>query len=495
VAATVALWGYVSAATAAALATIGITAPLWAVIAVVAVLIGIVYEIVTHWDGIKKFFSGLWDDVKHIFTSAIDGIKKAWDSFWGGFSNPGAKIADSVKGIDRIFLGLGSNVKRSIDGVTKFIKGGPAEWGRVMGEAAGFLTKKGWEMLQGLYHGIVDGAKAANDWILNFPHMVENGLKTGFSAAGHWLLQAGKDIVDGFVQGAKGTYHDVVDFFTTDIPNAFKWLVDNGPHLLWQTGKDILVGLWNGFTSFLGNIWGGIKDFISGFIKGFLQGFGVASPSTVMHSIGIDIIVGLWNGFSSWIGNIFSNIGNFISGIINQWAGSATWLVSAGYNLLVGIWNGIASGWSWLMGKVSSLATSIKNTALSALGISSPSKVFADEVGAWIAPGIAQGIEATAHQAVHSVQSLAANMISAWTGTAGMGLHLGSPGGMTLPGGNTIALPASMTAAGGDGGLTVNVHVAGHVWQTRDLVKEIQTELLRHGVRNNNTGIVYTGFS
>lgn len=450
----------------------------------VAMLVGLLamgaYELIEHWRGVASFFTGIW----HAITSVFDGIKKAWDDFMGGFSNPLAKIGPSVSSFERVFLSLGANVKKGIDAVTHFIEGGPAEWGRVLGEAAGKLTRWAWDAAQALYHGFIDGAKALNDWILNFPHMVQTGLAT----AGTWLLHTGSDLIHGLITGVKNAAEDFWAWLKT-VPGAILDFFKDLPSMLYNAGSDIIHGLWNGFTSFVGNVISGIGDFVKSFIAGFLHGFGIASPSTVMHNIGIDIIVGLWNGFSSWIGTMFSNISGFINGIIGQWANSATWLVSAGYNLLVGIWNGIASGWSWLMGKVSSLATGIKNAALSALGIGSPSKVFRDEVGAWIAPGIAQGIDQEAHQAVAAVQSLAGNLVRAWAGGQDQALNLVTSG--TLPAGSGLPFTAGL-GSGGGGGVNVQVNVAGHVWQTQDLVTAIQQQLLRHNVRNPSNATNYS---
>lgn len=64
-----------------------------------------------------------------------------------------------------------------------------------------------------------------------------------------------------------------------------------------------------------------------------------------------------------------------------------------GSNIVTGIWNGISSGWNWLVDKVKSLASSLFKGAKDALGINSPSRVFAREVGRWIPPGIGVGID------------------------------------------------------------------------------------------------------
>lgn len=83
----------------------------------------------------------------------------------------------------------------------------------------------------------------------------------------------------------------------------------------------------------------------------------------------------------------------FVTNITNGLSGLPGKMAEIGGNIVTGIWNGISSGWNWLTDKVSSLASSLFEAAKDALGINSPSKVFADEVGRWIPPGIGEGFE------------------------------------------------------------------------------------------------------
>lgn len=64
-----------------------------------------------------------------------------------------------------------------------------------------------------------------------------------------------------------------------------------------------------------------------------------------------------------------------------------------GINIVRGLINGLASAASGLWQSINNMAESAWQRAKNALGISSPSKVFADEVGQWIPAGMAEGIE------------------------------------------------------------------------------------------------------
>ena len=86
---------------------------------------------------------------------------------------------------------------------------------------------------------------------------------------------------------------------------------------------------------------------------------------------------------------------------------------SIGSDIVSGLWNGISSGWDWLKNKVSNLATSLLDVAKDALGINSPSKEFADEVGRWIMPGVGKGLDKSMPATLKDMKAKAGELVSA----------------------------------------------------------------------------------
>lgn len=68
-------------------------------------------------------------------------------------------------------------------------------------------------------------------------------------------------------------------------------------------------------------------------------------------------------------------------------------MLDIGKNVVRGIWDGIMGMKDWISNKIGGFMSGIVDGAKSALGIHSPSRVFAKEVGSWIPPGISQGFE------------------------------------------------------------------------------------------------------
>lgn len=68
-------------------------------------------------------------------------------------------------------------------------------------------------------------------------------------------------------------------------------------------------------------------------------------------------------------------------------------IFEVGKNIVEGLWNGITSMGDWLKEKMGEFADGILEGMKDALGIESPSKVFRDEVGKYIAQGVGVGFE------------------------------------------------------------------------------------------------------
>jgi phage-related protein len=156
---------------------------------------------------------------------------------------------------------------------------------------------------------------------------------------------------------------------------------------------------------------------LAGTIMGVLAGaitWVVGIVGTVAGAFGKmkDGIVSAWNNVIGWIkgipGAIMSALGNF-----------GTMLLNAGKDLLTGLWNGITGAASWLWGKIKSFfADLLPGWVQDMLGISSPSKVFA-ELGRFTMHGFAEGITDGARVAVAAATSAVSAVTDQVTGMTG----------------------------------------------------------------------------
>lgn len=101
------------------------------------------------------------------------------------------------------------------------------------------------------------------------------------------------------------------------------------------------------------------------------------------------------SNLASWAGNMASKgaegARNMFNAVVNGLASLPSSVLSIGSDVVHGIWNGISGAAGWLAGKVKSFASGILDGMKSALGIHSPSRLFRDQVGKYIAQGIGEG--------------------------------------------------------------------------------------------------------
>lgn len=117
-----------------------------------------------------------------------------------------------------------------------------------------------------------------------------------------------------------------------------------------------------------------------------------------------------------------------------------------GYALDSGMASGIWSGSSAVTSAAYSVARSAYNSAKSALGIHSPSRVFRDEIGAMIPAGMALGIERNSQIVADAMQNLATSTTDAYR-IGGVGVNDYDPyGSYGMYGGVSIAQDTSRSS-------------------------------------------------
>lgn len=211
-----------------------------------------------------------------------------------------------------------------------------------------------------------------------------------------------------------------------DIWNGLKWLVGFfRKHwrliLVAVTGP---VGLmvafvtkhWNKIKDTAAKAWAKLKSLTTAAfnaILGFVKAWGGRLLSTITGALGRvwSAWVGMWNrlraGALSALGAVVSFASTIGTKIRNAVGSGARILYNFGADILRGVWNGMSSIAGWLKDKVYGFfADLLPGWAKKALGISSPSRVFA-EIGRQAAAGMAGGIDAGSKLVAAAAERLA----------------------------------------------------------------------------------------
>lgn len=122
---------------------------------------------------------------------------------------------------------------------------------------------------------------------------------------------------------------------------------------------------------------------------------------------GLELIGQVAIGLIKAIPEIVSKIPQVINALLKSFSGLVGQFKDIGVNIIKGLWEGIKSVKDWILSKIGGFVGDITNGIKSFFGINSPSDLMADEVGKWLPPGIAEGIEGNMKPVANAMESLA----------------------------------------------------------------------------------------
>lgn len=296
-------------------------------------------------EGVTQLVIGLVDALPEIIIALVDAIPMIVESFVNGLIEA---LPMLIEGVTQLVIALVAALPEItmalIEAIPEIITG--------ILNAAIPLT----EGLLGVFSDAWTKSQAAFDGVGDFFVETFNGAKEAVSET--W-----SDFAENFVtswEGVKNSFVDVVPYFSQRFSEA---------------------------VAIISEVWGTLQEFFA---------FSWESQKMVFADVGNYFGEKFRAGVSN-IKSAFSEITSFFTDlwarIRNIFADAPQKFAEIGKNIVAGIKNGISNAWAnfkdWVLKMFGDLLGSIKGI----LGISSPSKVFANEVGKWIPAGIAVGIE------------------------------------------------------------------------------------------------------
>jgi hypothetical protein len=379
----------------------------------------------------QRLFAGLADKLDVLASRWMPALKRQL----GG-------MADTINGVvktafdslsDPQFI---SNMEVGLDAFRGMLgKIGQAIAGPLV-DAWGRLTRAAKPILDVIGDKVAGIITRFSEWIAK---MDDNGSLDSFMAEAAKILGDIFDMLEdiGSIAGSvisilfgTGTATGGWDGLKKTLDSIAKWLANPENQ---EKVSEFIDGFWAAgvavvrFLQWLGNIPGYVRNVIAWFqnlyrgVDTWLSNLPKSAQrwfSNMMNTAaawvrsGVNAIGSYFGGLGTRIYNnirnlpgVFRNIGswlwNAVSGLYNN-------MLSVGYNIVAGIWNGIAGRANWLYNQAKNFAAGIWNSVQDALGIGSPSKVMAKEVGHWIPEGVAVGMDDNRNSIVRAASRMAA---------------------------------------------------------------------------------------
>ncbi|MGW2541544.1 phage tail protein [Kitasatospora sp. NPDC001574] len=306
------------------------------------------------WDGVKQFFKGIWELIVGIFEAvlviAMGGllkkgmalIKGGWEAAWGAIRAFGESIWNTIRGSGQFFV---TGLKGLIDDGLRWIKS---------------LWDDAWNGIRtacsNAWNGIGEAVKSGVASAIGFVKELPGKAAEALSGIGSTLLDAGKKLIEGLINGIKSKFDSVKSTLGDLTSKLTDW---KGPAkrdriLLRGAGRLIIQGLVKGLESEYATVRGSLTELTGTIPRTDL-------PTSAMYDHG----------------------------------------ASLGESLA----QGLASQQDAIASQMDSISDSMVTRVRSTLGIHSPSRVFA-KLGGYVGQGFARGIAGESDRVAKAVSAI-----------------------------------------------------------------------------------------
>ena len=346
------------------------------------------------WKGIKKLFVDIWNGIVSFFTNIIESIKKA--------------VSDFIKSIIDFFAQLPTNILNFITNAYNSV----VTW-------ASNMVSKAKEMGQNFLNGV-------SEFFTNLPYKIGYFIGSALGNVAAWVInmvakarEVGSSFINTIVSFFTQLPGNILRFITSALNNVQAW-GSNMANKAKETGTSFV----NNIVSFFSQLPGRIAQFLSSALNN--AGTWAVNMANKAREAGTNFINNITTSVTQLPGKIKQHLDATIN-ILKEWVTQMgakgkeavnelinnalsvakdipSKFMSIGSDIVGGVWKGIKAAGSEFASNVRDFFSGIVDGAKDSLGIASPSKVFRDEVGKWIPPGIAKGFEAAMPAAMNEME-------------------------------------------------------------------------------------------
>lgn len=391
----------------------------------------------TMWSGIKDFFSTLWQGI----VSTAQGV---WSSFTQGM----APIIDAIKSLWGTLTEFFSTLWQGI------VTGAQAIWSTLVTiftpivEAIKAVWQPLSEFFSTLWQGIVTVAQTIWQQLVTVVQGVWTQIQTVVQTAIQVLstvIQTGMQVIQtvwstvwNVIKTVVQTVWTVISTIISTTINAIAGIIRAVTAAIqgdwsgaWNAIKGVASTVWNGIKTIVTTVINAIKSVISSVMNG------IKSVMTSIWNAIKSVTSSVWNGIKSVVSSAASGIRSVVSSMMSSvrsvfssgWSAAksvtssgihgaanivrsvASSMVSAGRNFVMGFVNGIRGAIGAAASAAASMARAAMSSAKAALGIHSPSRVMRDQVGYYVAAGMAVGMRDNADMVQKAANWLAQSAV------------------------------------------------------------------------------------
>lgn len=346
------------------------------------------------WSNIKQFFVDIWNGITSFFSNVISSIKMAVSNFITTIINFFAQLPTNIANFitnayNSVVTWVSNMVAKAremgqnfLNAVVSFFTNLPYKVGYFIGNTlaniviwVGNMVTKAREMGTNFINNVVSFFTQLPGKVLQFITSAFNNVQTWATNMVNKAREMGTNFINNVVSFFTQLPGQVLQFITSALNNVQMWATN-----MVNKAREMGTNFINNVVSFMQQLPGKIKQYLDSAI----------------------------NNLKTWVTQMGQKgkeaVQSLINNVMSAASGIASKVMSIGTDIVTGVWNGIKNAASWFTDQVKSFFSGIVDGVKDALGIGSPSKVFRDEIGRWLPPGVVQGFEAAMPSAMKAIQ-------------------------------------------------------------------------------------------
>lgn len=363
-------------------------------------------------------------EASETIEGSINSVKGAWENLLVGITNPDADWDKLIQNLVDTVTAAGENILPAVGsalvGVSALIRDLfpmiAQEIPTLISEILPQLVDTGISVVNSLITGIQQNLPALMEGAIQIVTSIGNAIITMLPQ----ILTIAMQLIQTIINGIITMLPQIIQMGMQLITQLILGIAQMLPQLIPQAVNAIIT-IVNGLLDNIDMLVDAAIQLILGLADGLINALPILiekAPEIIMKLVtaliknapkileaGVQLIVKLVEGVGSVLGKLGQMAGTIIQTIWDGLKSLPSKMLEVGKNLIQGIWNGISNAVGWLWDKISGFCSGIVDKIKGFFGIHSPSKVFADEVGKFLALGLGEGFDDNIGKVYKNMQS------------------------------------------------------------------------------------------
>jgi phage-related protein len=363
-------------------------------------------------------------EASETIEGSINSVKGAWENLLVGITNPDADWDKLIQNLVDTVTAAGENILPAVGsalvGVSALIRDLfpmiVQEIPTLISEILPQLVDTGISVVNSLITGIQQNLPALMEGAIQIVTSIGNAIITMLPQ----ILTIAMQLIQTIINGIITMLPQIIQMGMQLITQLILGIAQMLPQLIPQAVNAIIT-IVNGLLDNIDMLVDAAIQLILGLADGLINALPILiekAPEIIMKLVtaliknapkileaGVQLIVKLVEGVGSVLGKLGQMAGTIIQTIWDGLKSLPSKMLEVGKNLIQGIWNGISNAVGWLWDKISGFCSGIVDKIKGFFGIHSPSKVFADEVGKFLALGLGEGFDDNIGKVYKNMQS------------------------------------------------------------------------------------------